>query len=59
MKVGTIDVEIYDPSKDKWAQAKYLVHGYDDVLWTNDPEQASIFVRESLQKIAPEIPNSK
>lgn len=48
-KLGIIDVEIYDTKDDSWAQAKYLVHGYDDVLWTDDPEQAAIFVRESIE----------
>lgn len=51
-KIGTIDVEVYDQKNDPWAQAKYLVHGYDDVLWTDDPEQVAIFVRESVLKLA-------
>lgn len=43
-----IDVEIYDTDKDDWAQGRYLVHGHDDVFWTDDVEAALIFIRESL-----------
>lgn len=42
-----VDVEIYD-TDDKWAQARYLVHGHDDVLWTDDIEGVLSFLRESL-----------
>lgn len=44
------DIEVYDEN-DSWAQGKYLVHGYDDVLWTNDLEKALEFLKESLLKI--------
>ncbi|MHA2010502.1 MAG: hypothetical protein ACW980_24580 [Promethearchaeota archaeon] len=35
----------------EWAQAKYLVHGYDDVLWTNNVNEAVLFLRESMKKL--------
>ncbi len=32
-----LDIEIYEKwGCNEWAQGKYLVHGYDDVLWTNN-----------------------
>ncbi len=49
--IGYIDVEVYDTKKDAWAQGKYLVHGYDDVLWTDDPEAAAQYVKESIIKM--------
>ena len=43
------DIEIYDTKKNKWAQARYLVHGWGDVMWTDDIEQASSFIKDSLK----------
>ncbi len=49
MKV-TLDIEVYDEyGPDVWAQAKYLVHGYDDVLWTNDLSAAVKYLQEQLE----------
>jgi len=45
-----VDIEIYDLEKEQWAQARYLVHGHDDVLWTDDVESALAFLRESLSE---------
>lgn len=42
-----LDIEIYDPKKESCAQARYLVHGHDDVLWTDDINHALDFLRES------------
>lgn len=42
-----LDIEIYDPETNTWAQARYLVHGHDDSLWTDDIEAALSFLRES------------
>lgn len=33
----------------EWAQARYLVHGWDDTLWTNDLDEAVQFLRHSCQ----------
>lgn len=45
-----VDIELYQHyGDDYWAQAKYLVHGIDDVLWTNDIDAALSFLRESLE----------
>lgn len=45
--IRMLDIEIYDPSENSWAQARYLVHAHDDVLWTDDIEAALDFLRES------------
>lgn len=47
--IRTLDIDIYNPSEDPWAQARYLVHGHDDVLWTDDVEAALAFLRESMK----------
>lgn len=38
------DIEIYSEN-DIWAQAKYLVHGYDDILWTNNINDALEYLK--------------
>jgi len=44
-----LDIEVYSKwGADVWAQARYLVHGYDDVLWTNDVDDALSFLKEGL-----------
>lgn len=48
--IRMLDIEIYDPTENKWAQARYLVHGHDDVLWTDEIEEALNFLRESAKK---------
>ena len=50
MKRGYVDIEVYEPS-DGWAQAKYLVHGWDEILWTNDLDSALLFLKESVEKM--------
>lgn len=45
----TIEIfEVY--GGEHWAQAHYLVRGYDDVLWTSDIEDAVQFLRQELAK---------
>jgi len=46
--IRTLDIEIYKPDGD-WAQARYLVHGHDDSLWTDSLEDAITLLRESLK----------
>ncbi len=48
---ATYDIEVY-PEGDigGWEQAKYLVHGFDDVLWTNDLDAALGFLKESIER---------
>lgn len=47
-----LDIEIFDEwGKGKFAQARYLVHGHDDVLWTNSIKSALRFLRQSLEKL--------
>lgn len=49
----TLDIEIYDVwGEGVWAQAKYLVHGHDDVLWTNDIEEAISFLKDSIKALS-------
>ena len=49
----TFDITMHDKGKScpdgDWAQATYLVHGWDDVLWTDDLAQALEYLRESCQ----------
>ena len=42
-----LDIEVYE-SSNEWAQARYLVHGYDDVLWTDDLDEALLMLRDSI-----------
>ena len=57
-KILTLDIEIYDEwgknraGADIWPQAKYLVHGSDDVLWTNDIETVLSCLRGELLRQA-------
>ena len=49
----TLDIEIYEEYGDHvWAQAKYLVHGHDDLLWTNDLNEAISFLKSSARAIS-------
>lgn len=46
-----LDIEIYKEYGDNhWAQAKYLAHGIDDVLWTNDLDAALSFISQSIEE---------
>ena len=46
-----LDIEIYDDyGQHTWAQAKYLVHGSDDVLWTNDAESALGYLASEIRR---------
>lgn len=44
-----VDIEIHD-TKDGYSQAKYLVHGIDDVFWTDNLEDAFLFLKEGIEK---------
>ena len=54
MLKGILDIEIYDTTdpKELWAQAKFLVHGVDDVLWTDDIVDAIRFFTESVARLS-------
>lgn len=45
-----LDIEIYNPDTNDWAQARYLVHGHDDVMWTDSIDLALEFLRESMSE---------
>lgn len=46
---GVLDIEIYEEwGEHVWAQEKYLVHGYSDILWTSSLNHALSFLKESL-----------
>ena len=46
-KVG---IEVYDKfGEGYWAQSRYLVHGVQDVLWTNDIYEAFSFLRDGIE----------
>ena len=42
-----LDIEIYNPKETPWAQGRYLVHGHNDVFWTDSLDDALGFLRES------------
>lgn len=47
-----LDIEIYDDyGEHTWAQARFLVHGYNDVLWTNNLREALSFLRSQIESI--------
>jgi hypothetical protein len=49
-----LDIEIYDSQEDggpQAPQARYLVHGHDDVFWTNSIDDALQFLRQSLEAL--------
>ena len=49
-----VDVQVYNecgPGRDL-AQAHFCVHGLDDVLWTNDPQAAADYIKNSLDVAA-------
>lgn len=48
-----LDIEIFEKwGNGEWAQAKYLVHGHRDILWTNDLNDALAFLKYSLLAIS-------
>ena len=48
-----VNIEVHnDYGPDFMALCRYLVHGWDDMLWTNDIEEALAFLKESLLKCA-------
>ena len=49
--IRSLDIEIYDTSiSQTWEQGRYLVHGHDDSLWTDDLDAALEFLRESCNE---------
>ena len=59
MRIGTLDIETFDTNdkEDDWAQAKYLVHGFDDVLWTDNISAAVDYLKESLIDMRQKVRN--
>jgi hypothetical protein len=53
-RLATYDIEVYNPTNDKWVQGKYLVHGFDDVLWTDDIDAAMQFLKKSALRAVEE-----
>jgi hypothetical protein len=45
---ASYDIAVYDTKNDDWAEARYLVHGFDEVLWTDDLSEAINYLRESV-----------
>jgi len=54
--IGTIDIEVYEEGE---AQAKFLVHGYDDVFWTDDFSDAILVFTHELRKTTKEPTGEK
>jgi hypothetical protein len=44
-----LDVTIYAPNSRP--QAKYLVHGYDDVMWTDSIDDVLTYIKQDLERI--------
>ena len=45
-----VDIEIYSKYGDgEWAQARYLVHGITDVMWTDDLDEALSFLKAEIE----------
>ena len=50
-----LDIEVFDEyGEGVFVQAKYLVHGYDDVLWTNSLDDAIDYLKWSLLEMEKE-----
>jgi hypothetical protein len=52
MKCLKVDIEMHDKEScangPKFVQAKFLVHGFNDVMWTDSIEYALSYIREEL-----------
>ena len=48
MRIGTVDIEVHAKTE-AYVQGRYLVHGDDDILWTDDLDAALAFVRDSVE----------
>lgn len=46
--IGTLDIEIYEKSGVGSALAKYLVHGFEDVFWTDYIDEALAFLKQDI-----------
>lgn len=46
--IGVLDIKIYEKAGSGWAQAKYLVRGFGDILWTDDLDDALAFLKQSI-----------
>ena len=47
----TVDIEVYNTKiDDGFCQAKYLVHGYNDLCWTDNLDNALLSLKESIIK---------
>jgi len=48
-QIFTLDIEVYNKNiNDEWPQGKYLVHGYDDLFWTDSIDDALSFLKRSI-----------
>ena len=51
----TLDVHIYKEHGDgHWAQDHYLVHGIDDVVWTDSIDAVVNYLRAELERLEKE-----
>lgn len=58
MKLLVLDIEIHD-KLGSWSQATYLVHGYDDVLWTDSLDDAVDFIKQDLENFDKKVHNNE
>lgn len=49
-----LDIEFHDKPtcpEESWIQGRFLVHGLDDVLWTDDVEDVVNMIRAELERL--------
>jgi hypothetical protein len=55
MMIRHLDIAVYDEWGDGcWAKARYLVHGRDDVMWTNSVDDALAYLQSDLLAVSTE-----
>lgn len=48
----TLDIEIHETDEDEdFSQAIFLVHGYEDVFWTNSAKEAVEWLKHDLERL--------
>jgi len=58
MRIGFLDIELHKKGSDSFSQRKYLVHGWDDVLWTDNLDEAIKFLHQQMELMESEPQNA-
>jgi len=53
-----LDIEVFNEPSDNetFHSGKYLVHGYDDVLWTDSIDDAVNYLKNDLKRLKDQEP---